>query len=380
MTSMDAMYGDETSPDLPHASLADSPNPITARTESAPRAKPVKRTYGSKKVEIDAPPTAPEATKERTLAREPTMIVPETDFDAVGRTSSPDGDRTLMQSGRRALTSSSPTRRDVHSTDPTSEDDGKSDGESSSESEAEGAAAFLARPNIKDLLADIDRDIDSRPNDPLPTPAATRPSGFSSDLTRLNTTQPSSTLPPLTPSDSAASTSSRHLHSADQAPTSESILDEIAAALPPVNDSTASSHQKKPARIMDSEEEEEEEVAPQPSRKGKQRAVLDSSDAEEEEASNRASSPASSRTLPSLSSKERVAALVAKKRKDLPPVQESRPILEDTDDMIEGDDARDAGSSKKRRAKKSVSKQPRVKVRYSSPLSTAFPSFCRYSR
>lgn len=363
MTSMDATY--HTSPDMAPATLADSPAPITAQTDSTapPRAKPVKRTYGTRKVEVEE--------SSRALEKEATVIVPETDFDAVGRTSSSEGDRTLMQS-RRKVSSSSPTRRDDHSTDPTSEDDAKSDG-TDSEDEDDAVQAFLARGNIKDLLANVDREMDSRADAPLPTPAATRPPACSSDLTPLNTTQASSTLPPLTSSQALT---------AAAAPTSESVLDEIFAALPPLATDEPVFRNKKPAaRVADSEEDDEEDVVPQPSRKGKQRAVLDSSDADEEDA--RSSSPALIRALlpspPLPSARERVAALAAKKRKDLPEVFASKRILEDAEDKIDGDDEGRRSLNKKRKEKRSSLKQPRAKVRLSSSSSSPlYPVFANF--
>ncbi|GAA5871527.1 hypothetical protein JCM8547_001364 [Rhodosporidiobolus lusitaniae] len=357
---MTSLVNDSQSPEIPPTCLATSPSAaartaVDATTIAAELArKVVKRTYGGKRVEIEAPPSA-EAAPARALIKEPTFIVPETE---PFRPSSP-GNHAVLPA-RTPATSSSPTRRDVHSTDPTSEDEESEKGvaaESSDESEGEagGIEAFLKRGRLSELMAQVDDDFDKRADDPvssstLPTLTPSTRIALSSDLPHLTTSEPGSSSqapvarrtgnPPLSPSSEAT------------------ILDEIFAALPPQPSKTRDAAEFAPrakkvvARIVDSEDEED---MPQASRKGKQRAGLESSDREEEEADEQDSSPVKPRAsvAPVPSAKERVLALAAKKRKEQPPVDEKKkPIYEDAEDMIEGDDEDDGEKKKKRSVKK----------------------------
>ncbi|GAA5967806.1 hypothetical protein JCM11641_005771 [Rhodosporidiobolus odoratus] len=376
------VHKDSRSPLMHPTSLSTSPSaPLGSTsldrsahsTAPVPRAK-VRRTYG-RKVEVDETVHEQDEPATKTLKRQSTTIVPETDPDAPnGTTLSSEDD--IVDRRKPSVASSSPTRQVVHSTDPTSEDEEeagrkKDEDRSASEDGDDKFAAFLKR-GAKDLLADVDRDFDERVDDPLPTPAATRPT-VSSAAPALADTAFSSSLPHLTTS--AASSSSQatplasHRHSAYRpaSPSSGSILEDIEAFLPPVasgsaTDDAAPTYRSKKTvgRIADSEDEDATEPAPQPSRKGKQRAVPDSSDREEDDEGDTMMSPGCAfapTTAPptAASRKEKLAALALKKRKDMPAGEEKRlSIFEDADDMIEGDD--EAGGSKRRGGRKAPRK------------------------
>ncbi|GAA6048608.1 hypothetical protein JCM3770_002053 [Rhodotorula araucariae] len=321
MASMDALYGDSQSPEVQPTSLDAAPSsPSTAPPVSrphldaqpAPRAK-VARTYGRKVVDTlsgsdvrkdDAP-----VDEERALDRHSTVVIPDSEpalepvQRAVSSSNSEDEDRTLR--AESAAFMSSPRRPGAHSTDPTSEDeepirpagarskapavavdvdsdDDSSDDEASGD-ETGALAFFKRRPALEDLLADVDREFDARPDDTSPA-------------VRLPT---SSSLPPLTvTNDSAASrpsTSSQRSPSAGTGtrpafPSSPSAdLDDIEGLLGSTQTAeseevvhTARGGARKSRAIVDSEDEDD--AAPLPSRP-KQRAASTampaSSDSEE---------------------------------------------------------------------------------------------------
>ncbi|GAA5820615.1 hypothetical protein JCM11251_003077 [Rhodosporidiobolus azoricus] len=344
-------------------SIASSPsaNVDSARPVVNPqRAQNVKRTYG-RKVVLDVPSTADVPQGEnRALDRQSTEIVPETEFDAPHSGSTSEAE--AVERRRTAVTSSSPSRRNVHSTDPTSEDSG-SDGENETDGKL---AAFIGAKSIAEQLADLDKQFDEMPDDLLPMP----PTQFR----HLNEAGPSSSsLPHLTTSEDA---SSRHNASSSQNtpvampsfhPSSTSILEDIAAALPPrlPSSSQAEEETEQPihrskkvvARIADSDDDDEEaEPAAKPPRKGKQRIV--ESDSESAAHDSHASARSSSPVKATATVKERIQALAAKRTKAAPSVEEKqKPVYEDMDDNISGDDGSDGSRTKKRGGKKAASKK-----------------------
>ncbi|GAA5921692.1 hypothetical protein JCM3775_001769 [Rhodotorula graminis] len=304
------------------------PPPATAGTEPAPRTK-VTRTYGRKPVE-DAPAVAePVEDDGRALGRNSTLVIPDSEPALKAQHLSPesdaDGDKTMR--ARPVQASSSPTRRDVQSTDPTSEDEEPvklagtrnkpsiaaaivSDSDSSGDDDAAsgddtGALAFLKRrPALEDLLADVDRDFDARPED---TTAAT---------TVLPPT--SSSLPPLTITNESGS-SSRPTSSSQRSPAQRRSaspsspsrdLDDIEALLASTQSAdsedvvpTARSRARKPRAVLDSDDEDEQADAPQPSRAPKPGATARRVMSSDDEAST-----------PKLSAAEKVRRLWQKKK------------------------------------------------------------------
>ncbi|GAA5897923.1 hypothetical protein JCM8208_003193 [Rhodotorula glutinis] len=316
-------------PSSPSTARATSrPPPAAAQAEPVPRAK-VTRTYGRKPVE-DAQ-TAAEAVEDggHALGRSSTLVIPDSEpalkAQHLSSESDADGDKTMR--ARPGQASSSPTRRDVQSTDPTSEDEEPvklagarnkpsisaaivSDSDSSDDYDAAtasgddtGALAFLKRrPALEDLLADVDRDFDARPED---TTAAT---------TILPPT--SSSLPPLTITNESGS-SSRPASSSQRSPAQRRAaspsspshdLNDIEALLASTQSAesedvipTARSRARKPRAVLDSDDEEQDE-APQPSRTPKHSAAARRDVSFDDEASTS-----------TLSAKEKVRQLWQKK-------------------------------------------------------------------
>ncbi|BGP40499.1 hypothetical protein JCM10450v2_004482 [Rhodotorula kratochvilovae] len=321
MASMDALYGDSQSPDVQPTSLEAVPSspstaPPIARppldAQPAPRAK-VTRTYGRKVVDSS---TAPDAQKDaayedaaRALDRHSTVVIPDSEPAplaaplAHSSSDSDDGDRTLRAAP--AATTSSPTRLGAHSTDPTSEDeepvrpacarskaskavmDVDSDGDSSDDGasgDETGALAFLKRrPALEDLLADVDREFDARPEDS--TPAAKLPT--SSSLPPLTITNDSGASRPSTSSQRSPSPGARRRAAVPSSPSND--LDDIEALLGSTQTApseevvpTSRSGARKSRAIIDSEDEDDD--APLPSRpkpRAASTAVPASSDGDE---------------------------------------------------------------------------------------------------
>ncbi|BGP16626.1 hypothetical protein JCM10213v2_004628 [Rhodosporidiobolus nylandii] len=343
-------------------SLATSPSAARDATSSArpftapvERAK-VKRTYGRR---VEAQPVVEAAAMKQALDRNSTFLVPDSEAATAGL---------------------HPHEEDAHSTDPTSEDEEeeKRGGMSSgSDGEDDAMAKFFNRRGLGDLLADVDRDFDERGDDalPIPRPLAYTQNATSSPLPHLTTSED-----PVSPHEASPSTHRtpsaaprQSSHRAVSPSSDPTILDEIEAFLPAATadeDSDAPISRSKPKkaapRVVDSDDED---AAPAPSRKdkGKQRAILDSSDREDdEEQDEEAQKPNSVAPYPTapataLSKQDRLAALVAKKRKELPVVEGPKQRYEDTDDMIEGDDEREAGEKKRRGSKKAAPKKSKVK-------------------
>ncbi|GAA5999911.1 hypothetical protein JCM10207_005968 [Rhodosporidiobolus poonsookiae] len=379
MSSLDPNYGDSQSPEVAPTSLASSPRPAPPTAADSATAKPAARaparvTYG-RKVVLDAPPTA-EPKEGRAVERNSTMVVLETEFDLPdGESSSEEG--AALKRRNATTSSSSPTKRNVHSTDPTSEDEdeapkkadpfgGLSSG-SDSEADAEDDDKFarFKLGGVKNLLDEVDRDFDARAD--LPTPAVAR---VKSSSTLPTITASSSDLPPLTESEETSSrlnTSSQatpiatHSRPSYRAKSPSSAL-RLPDSAPRDGDEPITTARQR-ARIADSEDDED--VAPQPSRKSTLRAAVpDSSDREEDEEleDRSAAPPKSSAPAPTLSKNERLALLVAKKQKAMPPVEEKRkPVYEDADDMIEGDDEDEEGGSTKRKGKKPATKKTKTR-------------------
>ncbi|TNY24832.1 hypothetical protein DMC30DRAFT_386421 [Rhodotorula diobovata] len=334
MTSMEVSFDASESPEAQPTSLAAEPSsPSAAPASSRPpppavdaqpahRAK-VTRTYGRPKpVEDVTPAKELAATEGLALDRNSTLVIP--DSEPASKPQHPssdsvdDGD-TTMRAGHGQATSS-PTRRDVQSTDPTSEDEepvrpansrsktslpvhADTDADSSdSDNDAAsgddtGALAFLKRrPAIKDLLANVDRVFDSRLKDTTAATTVVFPT--------------SSTLPPLTVTNESGS--SRPASSSQRSPprwraaspsSPSHDLDDIEALLTSTQSvesedvvPTARSRARKPRAILDSDDEEaEEEKAPQ------------------RNAAPRPSSSGDEGVRPSLSKQDRVRQLWQKK-------------------------------------------------------------------
>jgi len=411
MSSMEVSFSGSPPPTLdPTSPAADPSSPSTKRApsrpppapthaEAVPRAK-VTRTYGRKPVEDAQAAAEPVADQGRVLERTSMVVIP--DSEPAVRAQHPssesdaDGDTTMRARPRHA--SSSPSRRDVQSTDPTSEDEEPvklaatrskpslpagvvSDSESSDDSDDvdadaddTGALAFLKRrPALEDLLADVDRDFDARPEDATAATTVLPPT--------------SSSLPPLTITNESGS-SSRPASSSQRSPAQRRPappsfpshdLDDIEALLASTQSAdsedvvpTARSRARKPRTVLDSDDEEQDE-APQPTRAPKHsataRRVMPSGD--------EATAPA-----PTLSRADKVRELwqkrhdaeQAKQRKRGMELAAARgeeyveleppPFVED---MIEEDSDERAGK-KKVKARRSTEKKAKVRPDSFDPL------------
>lgn len=397
MTSMEVSFDASESPEAQPTSLAAEPSsPSAAPASSRPpppavdaqpahRAK-VTRTYGRPKpVEDVTPAKELAATEGLALDRNSTLVIP--DSEPASKPQHPssdsvdDGD-TTMRAGHGQATSS-PTRRDVQSTDPTSEDEepvrpansrsktslpvhADTDADSSdSDNDAAsgddtGALAFLKRrPAIKDLLANVDRVFDSRLKDTTAATTVVFPT--------------SSTLPPLTVTNESGS--SRPASSSQRSPprwraaspsSPSHDLDDIEALLTSTQSvesedvvPTARSRARKPRAILDSDDEEaEEEKAPQ------------------RNAAPRPSSSGDEGVRPSLSKQDRVRQLWQKKVEANEAKERERQMklaaargeeyvepepVTLVEDLIE-DDSDGRTGKKKAKARKSSEKKAKVRV------------------
>ncbi|GJN90861.1 hypothetical protein Rhopal_003875-T1 [Rhodotorula paludigena] len=308
MASMEVEAGDMQSPDLAPTSLAVSESssptlppsrPAPDTTAAASRVK-VTRTYGRKKPEVD------EAAAGPALDRQATIVIPDSEpgaapvppYRASARLTPVSDDEETDRAVSLARTSS-PTRRNVHSTDPTSEDDSQeksplsrpsksspararrstsvvdesSDGEGSDgDNDGSGAFAFLKRGGVQDLLADIDRDFDSRADEaPVQPAAGALPHPTSSSLPTLTDTDKTiSRLPSSSSQRSPSTTAARRRAIPSSSPArstaSGGVLDEIENLLgdddlpeseEPVRPSSAFPRARKSRAIADSDEDED---------------------------------------------------------------------------------------------------------------------------
>lgn len=388
----------------PSASLDQA---TASAVELAPAVAPVRhakagaRTYGRR-----APAAEDDASRSdsagKALAAHSTTVIPETDFEP------PNGDldEVAEEAAGSAvvnddLSSSSPSKRTEHSTDPTSEDDtpiakkkpaalatsaspqpagtaqgedsdASSDGEGSDGEEETGALAFFKnKKSLQEQMDEIDRmDDQNLPGAavvPLPLPALSSGSTLTSLVTSDNLSTYSTTYPQppraILASSSLSELTSGPLHSATfSSPRGDPLLDQIAATLPPLPE--LPNFTDGDVSMSDADDEESEQVGrtarPKPSKP--RRRIIDSDEDEEDDHPQHPRSKSSviaeaSSEQDRLSKKERLALLAAKRAPPVPVVEEEQRVRSAS--IASDDDSEGEGKKKKSKAK---AKSTKIKV------------------